>query len=143
MCWNFYIIGHLVIIPTSSITEHGLYLETEPVATGSLNETEDLVRKIVEKIEQGNPRVPAPQHGAFPKPVVLRYAKAKSWSAFERSAALWSITKEDHEFIIGPCARAEDRGWLEDPSRMEKISGTVSLESVARRLVALMQGQTT
>lgn len=141
MSWSCYIIGQLVIIPTVSLTEDGLYLETEPVRTESLNNTEELVQKILGTVRQGYPYVPAPQPGALPRPVVLKYAKAKSWSTFERNAALWSISEEGGEFVIGPDARAEDRGWVRDPTRLERIPGTVPLESVVRRLVVLMQVQ--
>ena len=137
--WGIYIVGRQVIIPTVGRTEAGLYLDIEPVAVVSLDDTEGLIQNILAMVQQGNPRVPAPQRGMFPKPVVLKYTKAKSWAAFERAAVCWSISLADGEFRIGPFARAADKGWEEDPDLMHRIADSAPLESVVQRLVGLMQ----
>jgi hypothetical protein len=136
---NVYIIGRRVVIPVVGRTEDGLYLEVEPVAELSLDDGQGLARSLLAMLHRGNPRIPAPQRGAFPKPVVLKYTKAKSWAAFEKVATCWSISLTDGMFRFGPYLRSIGRGFEEDPDKMEVMPDSAPLESVVHRLVSLMQ----
>jgi hypothetical protein len=85
MLWGlgFYVRKGIAYVPTRAITEAG-YLDVEPVAVAAVADFETFRRAIYDALRRGNPTVPTPTRAKFPVPVVLKYAKARSWSAFEK-----------------------------------------------------------
>jgi hypothetical protein len=90
-------------------------------------------------IERGNPVVPTPARVAFPKPVVLRYAKAKSWKQFEQTTDNWHLSKHDDGWIFGPWKRRLDRGWEPDATKVTRLEAQQSAEIVVQSLVQSVQ----
>ncbi|HET9697872.1 MAG TPA: hypothetical protein VFP40_13455, partial [Terriglobales bacterium] len=75
----FYVRNDTVYLPVMARTHAGFYLDMEPVEIVSANDVQAFAMALRRAIERGNPVVHTPARNAFPKPVVLRYAKAKSW----------------------------------------------------------------
>src|SRR3989442_938141 len=111
MLWHIYLRNEKAYIPTVAQTEAGFYLDVEPVSVALASDSKAVQSTIKEAIKRGNPIVPAPSRSSFPRPVVLKYANLKSWSAFEREASCWTITEKDGCFEIKGALKAASGGW--------------------------------
>jgi len=140
MFWHVYIRRGTVYVPTVARAEAGYFLDVEPVEAVRLTDRAALEKAITGAIRRGNPEIPTPTRAAFPKPVVLRYAKARSWSNFEKDASVWNISERDGHFEIGPGRRSADgRGWEEDASQCEHLPAGTNAAEVAGRLAVLVR----
>ena len=133
----------MVYVPTVAQAEAGghlgYFMNIDPVEVVSVAETEALQRAIKEAMSKGNPVVPAPTRATFPKPVMLKYAKVKSWSAFEKGTLPWTIEEKSGVYQIKPGRRRPDRGWEEDPTKIESLPPGTTLDEVAKQVIALIQ----
>ncbi len=133
----------MVYVPTVAQAEAGghlgYFMNIDPVEVVSVTDTENLQRAIKAAINKGNPVVPAPTRDTFPKPVLPKYAKVKSWSAFERGTLPWTIEEKSGIYQIAPGRKRPDRGWEDDPTKIESLPPGTTLDEVARRVVALVQ----
>jgi len=125
-----------VFVPTVSKTEAGFYLNTRPVAVHEISDCAGIAQTIHEAMARGNPIVPTPTRENFPVPVVLEYAKVKSWASFEKTAACWEIYRKESSYEICPMRRTLPRGWEEDSTKIETFT---SVESIANRMLELIQ----
>jgi hypothetical protein len=98
-----------------------------------------LTAAIKETMARGNPIIPTPKRDSWPEPVVLKYAKVKSWSAFEKEALNWEVVEEAGIYQINPGRRHPDGGWEDDPERIETLPEGAAIDDVAKRVVALVQ----
>jgi hypothetical protein len=141
--WNIYLRNAIAYVPTVAQAEAGghlgYFMDVDPVKVVTAAESEALRNAIIEIMSKGNPIVPAPTRGNFPKPVVLKYAKVKSWSAFEKGALAWAISEKDGIFQINPQRKCADRGWEDDPERIEFLPPGTAVNVVAERLASLVQ----
>src|SRR5262249_13007337 len=119
--WHIYVRRGIAYIPTTAQTEAGFFLDVEPGAVVAAAKSDLLQKAVTDAIRRGNPTVATPTRAAFPKPVVLRYADAKTWANFERDAQSWSIVEKDGVYVImRGRRRADGRGWEDDPNGMEE-----------------------
>ena len=140
MLTHIYLRKGTVYLPTVARVEAGYYLDIEPVRAISASDSAGLKDAIVEAICKENQTVPTPSRAAFPKAVLLNYAKVKSWSAFEQGAVFWSIEESAGNFRIRPGRKpADERGWEDDPERIESFPSGTTPDTVAQRLVSLVQ----
>jgi hypothetical protein len=142
--WNLYIRNGTAYVPTVAQAQAGghlgYFMEIDPVAVVSVTDTEALQRAIKEVVSKGNPIVPAPPtRAAFPKPVVLKHAKVKSWSAFAEGTLPWTIVEQSGNYQIKPKRRRSDKGWEDDPTRIESLPFGTTIDEVVQRLVAMVQ----
>jgi hypothetical protein len=141
--WHLYLRNGMVYVPTVAQAEAGghlgYFMNIDPVEVVSVAETEALQRAIKEAMSKGNPVVPAPTRATFPKPVMLKYAKVKSWSAFEKGTLPWTIEEKSGVYQIKPGRRRPDRGWEEDPTKIESLPPGTTLDEVAKQVIALIQ----
>jgi hypothetical protein len=69
----------------------------------------------------------------------LKYAGVKTWSAFARGTAPWSINEKDGAYqIVGYRARPEGY-WVEDPDRKIELAPGSTAEDVIERMIAILQ----
>jgi hypothetical protein len=128
-----------VYVPTVAQTEAGFYLDIDPVEVVPAADTESLQRTIRKALSSGNPIVATPTRATFPKPVVVKYAKVKSWSTFEKGTLVWTIVENSGNYQIEPKRKAPDRGWEDDPTKIESLPSGTTPDGVAQRVVALIQ----
>ena len=104
----------------------------EPVDVERVADQEALKVVLLKAIGRGNPVVPTPDREHFPPDVMRRYCGMRSFSAFERTAQLWSISQNAGSFVIYPWRRsAKYRGaWEEDEERKTIIPTSASIEDV-------------
>ena len=130
---GFYVRNGRAYIPLTAKTQAGFYIDMEPVEIVSVSDGDALELALHNAVLRGNPVVPTPTRGSFPRPVVLKYAKVKSWRLFESQATYWSLSARDHDWTFGTWKRA-DRGWEPDPSAETHIEGDYSIDDIVRRL---------
>ncbi len=135
---GFYVHGGKAYIPVHAKTEAGFYLQSEPVEVVAISDTEAFTSALKRVVARGNPTVPTPQRDALPRPVVLKYAKLRAWSRFEKEAAYWEVSKENG-WIFGPWKRRMDKGWEPDPSASVRLQSDCSAEHVIRLVVSAVQ----
>ncbi|HTR42487.1 MAG TPA: hypothetical protein VMH87_12810 [Pseudomonadales bacterium] len=140
--WNIYLRDDVVYVPTVAQAESGghlgYFMDIDPVKVVSATDTEALQDAVIEAMRKGNPIVPAPTRATFPEPVLLKYAKTKSWSAFEKNTLVWTISEKDGNYEIKPKRRRADRGWEDDPTKSEVLPPGTTLNVVAQRLASLV-----
>jgi len=144
---SFYLRRGTVYVPTMAQTEAGFWLGIEPVVVEKVADADALKGVLLRAITQGNPIVPTPTREHFPPDVMRRYCGMKSFSAFERTAQLWSISHKADSYVICPWRRsARYRGaWEEDHKRETIVPAAMGLEEIARRAasIALSEMHTT
>ena len=111
-------------------------MDVDPVAVVPAANTDGLRRALLEAIARKNAIVPAPLKDDWPPPILLKYAGVKTWLAFARNAAVWSIQETDGNFLI--CGyRTHDKGyWEEDP--VQKLVFH-PVRDVVERMIAILQ----
>jgi|SRR5450756_683643 len=139
MVWHIYLRNRTAFIPTVAQTDAGFFLDVDPVGVVSTTDTEALQHAVKQAIGRGNPKVPTPTRAAFPKPVVLKYTKVKSWPAFERDCLYWTIVEKDGVYHVIQGRKRLDRGWEDDPERIEALPPGADIDEVAQRVTSSVQ----
>jgi len=137
--WHLYLRNGTVYVPTVARTEAGYFMDIDPVEVVSAANDDALRHATKEAINKRNPAVPTPTRAAFPKPVVLKYAKVKSWSAFEKGTLPWTIEEKDGSYSIKQGRKRPDRGWEDDPAKIVSFPFGTDLQEVIDRIVKLIQ----
>jgi len=89
-------------------------------------------------MNRGNPKALMPSGSSFPEPVVLKYAKVKSWSEFEENCFNWAIDKEDGIYSIKRGLKVASRGWEYSRAETEVLPPGIGIEETARRVAYLL-----
>jgi hypothetical protein len=137
--WEFYLRNGKVYIPTLGRTENGPHIGIEPVRVVESTDAGGLRRAVEEALLAGNPLIPTPEQGNFPKPVLLPHAKVKSWKTFEQSAQLWQVTKSDRGIEIWICRRAAPRGFCPGPASAYVFPKDEPFSAIADRVAKLIE----
>jgi hypothetical protein len=132
---SFYLRRGIVYVPTMARTVAGYWLGIEPVDVEKVADASAMKGVLLRAINRGNPIVPTPTRENFPPNIMRRHCGMKSFSAFERTAQLWSISQKADSYVIRPWRRsAKYRGaWEEDHERGTIVPATMSLEELALR----------
>jgi hypothetical protein len=140
--WLIFLFEEKVLIPTMARTKAGFYMGIEPVEVVDAFDPAALEQAVIRVVKRGNPAVPTPAGGAkFPKSVLLKYARIKSISSFDKLAKCWQLSKRQGAYLIVPYRPRKDKGQEEDMERGEAIPADVPLERVVRRLISRATGQ--
>src|SRR5437899_4178781 len=114
--WHIYVRRGVAYVPTTAQTEAGFFLDVEPVAVVVADNSAVLQNAVADAIRRGNPTVATPVRTTFPKPVLLHYAKTRTWADFEKDTQFWSIAEKDGVYAVNHGRRrADGRGWEDDP----------------------------
>jgi hypothetical protein len=135
--WMLTIRKGQAFIPTMAQTEAGFYMGIDPVEVVDAFDRRAVEDAMLRAIARGNPRVPTPTRDNFPEDVLLKYAKVKSLSMFEKVARTWKFSKRAGAYLIAPYRPLRTGGSEEDPKRTEAIPDEEPIESAVRRLVEL------
>ena len=122
-------------IPTMARTTAGFYMGVEPVEVVDARDRTALEQALIRVVNRGNPIVPTPSRTNYPEDCLLKYAKVKSLSTFEKLARSWQLSKRDGAYIIIPYRPGKYGGAEEDVERGEAIPAEEPLEVVVRRFV--------
>jgi hypothetical protein len=100
MMLHAYLRNAIIYVPTVVKLQTGAYMDVDPVAVVPVANTDGLRRALLDAIARKNAIVPPPPKDDWPPPILLKYAGVKTWSAFARNAAVWSIQETDGNFLI-------------------------------------------
>lgn len=131
MLWHIYLRKGTVFVPTVAKTEAGFFVDVDPVAVIESSDHASIVDAIKATVIKGNPIIETPTRAAFPKPVILGYANVKSWATFEKSALCWIISKKENILQLRPQRKNPDRGWEDDPDKVQTFTGTSAVDEIA------------
>ncbi len=139
MLFHGYLKRGIVYVPTIAQLQTGAYVDVEPVAVVPVANTDGLRRAFFDAIGRENAVVPNPPKDKWPPPVLLKYAVAKTWSAFARDASLWSIKESNGSYrIVG--YRTHPKGyWEQDPEQVTKFPPGSTVGDVINRMIAILQ----
>ncbi len=132
--WHVYVRQGIAYVPTVARADAGFYLDIEPVAVVPATDVDGVQAAVRKAIGKGNPRIPTPSRATFPKPVILKHAKAKSWSVFEKGASVLTISRKGDCYKIQAGRKRPDAGWEPDPSQVELLPEGAGVEVVAERV---------
>lgn len=133
---EIYVRRGVAYIPTTGVTESGLYVGLDPVEVVRTSDSFGLRTALERAAQRGNPRAPEP--GRSGSSVVLRHAGSRSWGEFERDASLWALDEKDGRIRVIPHRKAADGGWEEDPQQIEVLPPTAGIPEAAERLASLV-----
>ena len=136
MLVHCYLRRNVVYVPTVARLKTGAYREIEPVVVLSTADTDGLRRAIGDAIKRGNEIIPNPPKNDWPSPVLPKYAGEKTWSAFARSASLWSVKTNNTEYQITRF-REHSRGYLVEDH--QKIYRLPTVSDVIERMIEILQ----
>jgi hypothetical protein len=139
MLWTVYLRNGTAFVPTVAQTDAGFFLNIDPVGVVAATDSEALRQAIEQALARGNPKIPTPTRATFPKPVLLKYAKTKSWSAFEKTCLNWTIVEKDGVYQVKQGRKRPDRGWEDDPARIEVLPPGTGIGQVAQRVTFSVQ----
>jgi hypothetical protein len=141
MLFTCYLREGVVYVPTVARRASGpIYTDVEPVAVVPLSNSDDVRHALLEAIERKNVVIPdrGPKDLRAP-PLILKYARVKSWSAFFRNASTWSITEDDGLYGIGFWRKHPKGHWEPDLEReIEFPMGTI-VNDVVDRMIDILQ----
>ena len=133
-----YLRDGVVYVPT--VGKRGaVYTIIDPVAVGSVSDTDKLRRALLDAIARKNIDV-VPLTAKQVTPVLPKYAGVKTSAAFERRASIWNIEKKKNGNyrIIGHRKHA-DGYWVEDHEREIEFPLGATIEAVVERMIAILQ----
>jgi hypothetical protein len=133
--WMLTIRKGQAFIPTMAQTEAGFYMGIDPVEVADVSDRKAVEDAMLRAIVRGNPTVPTPTRDTFPGDVLLKHAKVKSLSTFEKLAQTWKFSKREGAYLIAPYRPLKSGGSEEDPEKTEAIPTDEPIECAVRRLV--------
>ena len=140
MLYHCYLKKGIIYVPTVAKTEAGFYMDREPVSVVAAANTEGLRYALRDAMGKGNPTISTPARNAFPRPVLLKYSGAKTWSAFARGASQWSIEEEEGTYQIVGYRTHPDGYWVQDPDQRTELPAGSIRDQVIDRMIAILQG---
>jgi hypothetical protein len=140
--WKIYRYEDMVLVPTMVVTDEGVFIETGPVQSVSIEEVQELldlierllaspVGKAQEK-DLNNPDSPL----ASSRPVLLEMLKIKRWRDFEKRALMYTLFCQGAQLTMHVTGRAPDGMWLRDDSKNRNFSLEGSATEACRGIVA-------
>jgi hypothetical protein len=137
MLYSCYLRQDTVYVPTVG-KRGGVYTMIEPVTVAPVTNTEELRRAFLNAIARKNVAVP-PVKGKWPPPLLPKYAKVKSSSAFMRGALTWNIVENEGDYQIVGHRVHEDGYWVEDHDQKIKFPPGTTVDAVIDRMIAILQ----
>jgi hypothetical protein len=139
MLLHAYLRNQIVYVPTVVQLQTGAYRDIEPVAVLAVANADGLRRAFLDASAGKNAVVPPPPKDKWPPPVLPKYAGVKTWRAFTRGAAVWSIEETAGIYqIVG--YRMHPKGyWQEDPEQKTIFPTGTKVQEVIGRMIAILQ----
>ena len=118
-------------LPVMAQTEHGVYMQAEPVFTADLT-NESLTAALEQVTALGNPRVPHPSQEEWRrwKSPVLKAAKVRSWKQMAQGGAAYSIVWGDEEIVLYISHPEDPAKWRQAPVTTRVFSRNASLRTI-------------
>jgi hypothetical protein len=131
----------IVYVPTvARRASSPIYTTIEPIAVVPLNDPDAVRAALLDSVKKGNAIIPDPDPQALRvPPIILKYARVRSWSAFFRTAWSWSITQEHRAYQILGYSKHPKGYWEEDQSQKIQFPPQATPEDVVDCMLAILQ----
>jgi hypothetical protein len=140
MTFHAYLRNGIVHVPTvARLQIGGAYWDIEPVAVEPVANTEGLRRAFSDAIARKNAFVPNPPKDKWPRPVMLKYSGAKTWSEFARNASMWSIDEEKGVYSTSAYKEHADGYWVRDKDRKTEFLPGTPVAVVIDHMIEILQ----
>lgn len=141
MLFTCYLREGVVYVPTMAKREtEPVYTTIEPVSVVPLSSSEEVRRALLETIARKNVVIPTPDPKALrAPPLILKYARVRSWSAFFRSASTWSISENDGVYNILGYRKHPKGYWQPDLAHEIQLPVGTTVNDVVDRMIAILQ----
>jgi hypothetical protein len=139
MYYQVYLRNGTVYLTTMGKMDRGFYRGVEPVTVLPASSGEELRQALKAMIARGNPDVPMLRRREWPPPITLKYAKVKTWSAFERGLLFWTIKEKDDAFQINGQRKHSNGNWRDDPEQMIAFPSATAVDDVIERIITIVQ----
>ena len=136
---HLYLREGMVYLPTMGKVAEGVYRGLEPVAVVSASDIGEIRRALNETFARGNPPARLLRRSEYPPPLLLKYARVKSWSVFERGLMFWTIKEKNIAFQIAGQSKRDDGGWRPDAERTIDFPPNSTTDDVIDRMIAIVQ----
>jgi hypothetical protein len=111
----------------------------DPVTITPVYDTVALRRAFSETLARGNPKLPESIVSDPSPPVVMKYARVKTWGTFVRHADLWGIDERNGMYEIIGYRRDPPGGWLPDKELAVVFPAGTTADEVIERMIAILQ----
>jgi len=116
-----------------------IYTTIEPVVVVPLDDLGSVRAALLDSLKRGNATIPDPDPEALrAPPIILKYARVRSWSAFFRTAWSWSITREDGAYQILGYRKHPKGYWEEDQSQNIQFPRQATVDDVVDRMITIL-----
>ena len=116
-----------------------IYTTIEPVVVVPLDDLGSVRAALLDLLKRGNATIPNPDPQALrAPPIILKYARVRSWSAFFRTAWSWSIAQEDGAYQILGYRKHPKGYWEEDQSQKIQFPRQATVDDVVDRMIAIL-----
>ena len=139
MLYNCYLRNGLVYLPTVGKMATGGYREIDPVTVVSVSGGAELKSALRKALLRDNPIVPGLAPAGFPKPVLPKYARVKSYATFARGTSVWSVIEDKGIYQIIGQRKMQPRGWEDDPDQTITLPPGSTVDDLCDRLIAILQ----
>lgn len=110
-------------------------MTVEPIAVLDPRDRVAVELALLDAIRRGNPLIPTPSPDSYPPSPLLKHAKVKTPSAFEKSTQRWQLGRYPAEYVVVPYRPGKYGGAEEDSDLREVFPIDDPIESVVSRLV--------
>jgi hypothetical protein len=125
-----------ILVPYSVKTEDGFWLSVEPVETAHVNDEFSVCNAVRKITGLGVRVVPTPARAAFPKPIILKYAGSKTWSAFQRTHELVALEEDANgQWRIEPWQRVNDRSYAPNLALLKVLPERATLDDAVSEVI--------
>ena len=130
-----------IMVPSTSKTEAGYYLDCEPVEVATASDLPSISQAIKRSWGRGCKAVATPHRDAFPKWVLLKHSGAKTPRELHRQCLMWSFGENsDGGFRIeGFKSLADGRGAESDSATLIVFPSGTLFEDAIEKLMEMMR----
>lgn len=150
--WKLYRYEDQVLAPTMVVTNEGVFVETQPVMSVSIDAPDEVISLVKDTLETeaqaateedlNNPDTPL--RDLHSQPVLLEILQIKKWQDFEKRALMYTLHRLGSEITLHITGRGADGMWSIADSSSRSFSGVpieeacnqIAAELISRRPVA-------
>ncbi len=132
--WNIYVRAGRLLAPTTGVTPDGIFKDIEPVDVVELVDKPRSIAAISRVIALGNPIVPDMPRHLQSNPIVLGYAKVRSWSAFVKGCHCLGVRKRADGYEVFSMKNSPSGGWIPDLTTLDRQPIHATVQQVAEEL---------
>lgn len=139
MMFKCYLKKDMVYVPTVVRLQSPVYMDVEPVAVVSVEDSAGLRKAFFDVIARKNDSANPTTDDIQGRPIILKYTRDKSWSAFQRGASNWHIKINDGSYQIVPYSTHQKGYWTPDLAHRIDFPSQATVQDVINRMIGILQ----